>query len=222
MKTEAAPSDRTRVHRLAQRAAYDRATIHAILDEAMICHVGLVHAEQPIVIPTIHWRVADELFIHGSAASRMLEHGGDGAPLCVTVSLVDGLVFARSAFHHSMNYRSVVILDGARQSLCPRSRRARALTERSGAQGNSRVGPADRRGLGQSAQRRTQRRRSGSRHSGLDGGRSSPARGAAAPSCRAAVAWASAAGVGLSFRCWMKPSRRSVLNSLGNDHVGRR
>ncbi|MES1176711.1 MAG: pyridoxamine 5'-phosphate oxidase family protein [Myxococcales bacterium] len=113
MKREA-PSDRTRVRRLPQRAAYDRATIHAILDEAMVCHVGLVHAEQAIVIPTIHWRVGDELFLHGSAASRMLEHGGEGAPLCATVTLVDGLVFARSAFHHSMNYRSVVILGRAR------------------------------------------------------------------------------------------------------------
>jgi uncharacterized protein len=113
MKREA-PSDRTRVRRLPQRAAYDRATIHAILDEAMVCHVGLVHAEQPIVIPTIHWRVGDELFVHGSAASRLLEHGGQGAPLCATVTLVDGLVFARSAFHHSMNYRSVVILGRAR------------------------------------------------------------------------------------------------------------
>jgi nitroimidazol reductase NimA-like FMN-containing flavoprotein (pyridoxamine 5'-phosphate oxidase superfamily) len=111
---EKAPSERTRVRRIPQRAAYDRATVHAILDEAMTCHVGLSNGEQPIVIPTIHWRVGDELFLHGSAASRMLEHGGDGAPLCVTVSLIDGLVFARSAFHHSMNYRSVVILGRAR------------------------------------------------------------------------------------------------------------
>ncbi|MET0793239.1 MAG: pyridoxamine 5'-phosphate oxidase family protein [Polyangiaceae bacterium] len=114
MKRDSAPSDRTRVRRLPQRAAYDHAVIHAILDEAVSCHVGLVHAEQPIVIPTIHWRLGDELFLHGSAASRMLEHGGDGAALCVTVTLVDGLVFARSAFHHSMNYRSVVLLGRAR------------------------------------------------------------------------------------------------------------
>lgn len=97
-----------------QRAAYDRSVIDAILDEALSCHVGLLHAEQPIVIPTIHWRVGDELFVHGSAASRMLEQGGAGAPLCVTVTLVDGLVFARSAFHHSLNYRSVVLLGRAR------------------------------------------------------------------------------------------------------------
>jgi nitroimidazol reductase NimA-like FMN-containing flavoprotein (pyridoxamine 5'-phosphate oxidase superfamily) len=118
MKTEA-PTAQTRVRRLPQRAAYDRETIHAILDEAIHCHVGFLHAGQPVVIPTIHWRVGDELFVHGSAASRMLEHGADGAPLCVTVTLVDGLVFARSAFHHSLNYRSVVVFG-----------RARAVTER--------------------------------------------------------------------------------------------
>jgi nitroimidazol reductase NimA-like FMN-containing flavoprotein (pyridoxamine 5'-phosphate oxidase superfamily) len=113
MKREA-PSDRTRVRRLPQRAVYDRETIHAILDEAVHCHLGVLHAEQPIVIPTIHWRVGEELFLHGSAASRLLEQGADGAALCATVTLVDGLVFARSAFHHSMNYRSVVVFGRAR------------------------------------------------------------------------------------------------------------
>jgi uncharacterized protein len=78
MKPSNAPSNRTRVRRLPQRAAYDRAVIDAILDEALSCHVGLVHAGEPIVIPTIHWRVGDELFVHGSAASRMLERGGEG------------------------------------------------------------------------------------------------------------------------------------------------
>ncbi|HET7541152.1 MAG TPA: pyridoxamine 5'-phosphate oxidase family protein [Polyangiaceae bacterium] len=107
-------SERTRVRRVPQRGVYDRATIDAILDEALICHVGFASEAQPFVIPTIHVRIGDELFIHGSAASRMIEHGGGGAPLCVTVTLVDGLVFARSAFHHSMNYRSVVILGQAR------------------------------------------------------------------------------------------------------------
>ena len=109
-----APSERTRVRRVPNRAHYDRSVIDAVLDEALICHVGLVSHDQPIVIPTIHLRIGDELFIHGSAASRMIEQGGGGAPLCVTVTLVDGLVFARSAFHHSMNYRSVVILGQAR------------------------------------------------------------------------------------------------------------
>jgi hypothetical protein len=114
MSTSTAPSDRTRVRRLPQRAAYDRSIIDAILDEALSCHVGLAMGEQPFVVPTIHWRIGDELYLHGSAASRMLEHGGGSAPLCVTVTLVDGLVLARSAFHHSMNYRSVVLLAEAR------------------------------------------------------------------------------------------------------------
>jgi nitroimidazol reductase NimA-like FMN-containing flavoprotein (pyridoxamine 5'-phosphate oxidase superfamily) len=102
------------VRRVPQRAAYDRPVIDAILDEALICHVGLVSGDQPFVLPTIHLRLGDELFIHGSAASRMLEHAGLGARLCVTITLVDGIVLARSAFHHSMNYRSVVILGQAR------------------------------------------------------------------------------------------------------------
>jgi uncharacterized protein len=114
MSKRNAPSERTRVRRIPARGNYDTAQVHAILDEALICHVGLVSEEQPFVIPTIHLRLGDELFIHGSAASRMLEHGGEGAPLCVTVTLVDGVVLARSAFHHSMNYRSVLILARAR------------------------------------------------------------------------------------------------------------
>ena len=114
MSKSNAPSDRTRVRRVPLRGVYDRAVIDAILDEALICHLGLVGDNQPFVIPTIHLRIGDELFIHGSAASRMLEQGGSGARLCVTVTLVDGIVLARSAFHHSMNYRSVVILGEAR------------------------------------------------------------------------------------------------------------
>jgi uncharacterized protein len=110
----AAASERTRVRRVPQRAHYDRAAIDAILDEALICHVGLVTDAQPFVIPTIHFRIGDELYIHGSAASRMIEHGVSRAALCITVTLVDGVVLARSAFHHSMNYRSVVILGQAR------------------------------------------------------------------------------------------------------------
>lgn len=114
MKPSLAPSDRTRVRRLPARAAYDRSQIDAILDEALTCHVGFVKDGAPFVIPTIHWRTGDELFIHGSAASRMIEQGGSGAELCVTVTLIDGVVLARSAFHHSMNYRSVVIFGKAR------------------------------------------------------------------------------------------------------------
>jgi len=110
----AAASERTRVRRLPQRAAYERSAIDSILDEALVCHVGLVSDGQPFVIPTIHLRIGDELYIHGAAKSRMSEYGASGAPLCITVTLVDGVVLARSAFHHSMNYRSVVILGHAR------------------------------------------------------------------------------------------------------------
>lgn len=103
------PSGRTRVRRLPDRARYDRGTVDAILDEALVCHLGFVDDGQPIVIPTIHARVGDDLYVHGSAASRALRTAV-GSPVCLTVTLVDGLVLARSAFHHSMNYRSVVVL----------------------------------------------------------------------------------------------------------------
>ncbi len=107
-------TDRTRVRRLPKRADYELATIHAILDEALICHVGFVVEGAPVVIPTIHWRDGDQLYLHGSAASRMLRSLRDGVDACVTVTLLDGLVLARSAFHHSMNYRSVVVYGRAR------------------------------------------------------------------------------------------------------------
>ena len=107
---ETSPTPRTRVRRLPNRAVYDRTAIHAILDEALVCHIGFVHEGQPFVLPTTYARVGDALFVHGSAASRMLRGLGDGIPVCITVTLLDGLVLARSAFHHSMNYRSVVIL----------------------------------------------------------------------------------------------------------------
>jgi nitroimidazol reductase NimA-like FMN-containing flavoprotein (pyridoxamine 5'-phosphate oxidase superfamily) len=98
------------VNRLPARGVYDRTAIHRILDEALICHVGLVEDGQPFVIPTIHTRIDDRLYLHGSRASRMLNHAAAGNPVCITVTIVDGLVLARSAFHHSMNYRSVVVL----------------------------------------------------------------------------------------------------------------
>jgi nitroimidazol reductase NimA-like FMN-containing flavoprotein (pyridoxamine 5'-phosphate oxidase superfamily) len=101
------------VKRLPKRGNYDRETINAILDEGFICHVGFVIDEQPYVIPTGYARVGDDLYIHGSAASRMLRNLSQGINVCVTVTLIDGLVLARSAFHHSMNYRSVVILGNA-------------------------------------------------------------------------------------------------------------
>jgi nitroimidazol reductase NimA-like FMN-containing flavoprotein (pyridoxamine 5'-phosphate oxidase superfamily) len=108
-------TERTRVRRLAERGHYETETIHAILDEALICHVGFVVDNQPVVIPTIHWRDGDMLYFHGSAASRMLRSLRDGVDACVTVTLLDGLVLARSAFHHSMNYRSVVVFGKARE-----------------------------------------------------------------------------------------------------------
>jgi nitroimidazol reductase NimA-like FMN-containing flavoprotein (pyridoxamine 5'-phosphate oxidase superfamily) len=92
---------------------YDQATIYAILDEALICHVGFVVDGQPFVIPTIHVRIGETLFFHGSPGSRMLKELASGIEVCVTVTLVDGLVLARSAFHHSMNYRSVVLFGTA-------------------------------------------------------------------------------------------------------------
>ena len=104
---------RTKVKRLPDRGRYDRETINAILDEGFICHVGFVADEQPYVIPTGYARVGDDLYIHGSAASRMLRNLSQGIKVCVTVTLIDGLVLARSAFHHSINYRSVVILGNA-------------------------------------------------------------------------------------------------------------
>jgi nitroimidazol reductase NimA-like FMN-containing flavoprotein (pyridoxamine 5'-phosphate oxidase superfamily) len=107
------PSPRVRVRRLPKRAAYDRATINAILDEALVCHLGFVHDGQPFVLPTLHARIGDRLYVHGSSASRMLGKLAEGAPACVTVTLIDGLVLARSAFHHSVNYRSVVLLGTA-------------------------------------------------------------------------------------------------------------
>lgn len=112
--TATAPSERSRVRRAPKRADYDRETIDAILDEALVAHLGFVADGQPYVIPTLHARVGDEVLIHGSSASRMVRALGSGVPACLTVTLIDGLVLARSAFHHSMNYRSVVVLGEAR------------------------------------------------------------------------------------------------------------
>ena len=103
------PSERATVKRLPKRAAYDRATIDAILDEGLICHVGLALDGQPTVVPMIHVRVGAKVYLHGSPASRTLRAIAQGAEACLTVTLLDGLVLARSAFHHSMNYRSVVL-----------------------------------------------------------------------------------------------------------------
>jgi nitroimidazol reductase NimA-like FMN-containing flavoprotein (pyridoxamine 5'-phosphate oxidase superfamily) len=105
-----APTTRSRVRRAPKRAEYDRATVAAILDAGLICHVGFVADGQPYVIPTLHARVGDVVYLHGSTASRMVRTLAAGAPACLTVTHVDGLVLARSAFHHSMNYRSAVVL----------------------------------------------------------------------------------------------------------------
>lgn len=108
------PSSRTRLVREPDRAVYDRVAAYEILDEGFICHVGFVVEGQPFVIPTGYGRVGDRLYIHGSAASRMLKNLDQGIAVCVTVTLLDGLVLARSIFNHSMNYRSVVVLGTAR------------------------------------------------------------------------------------------------------------
>jgi uncharacterized protein len=107
------PTARTRVVREAHRGVYERAAAYQILDEGFICHVGFVVDGQPFVIPTAYGRSADNLYIHGSAASRMLRNLGKGVPVCLTVTLLEGLVLARSIFNHSMNYRSVVVLGAA-------------------------------------------------------------------------------------------------------------
>ena len=107
------PTERTRVVREPHRGAYDRETIYKILDEGFVCHVGFATDGQPFVIPTLYARVGDAIYFHGSAASRMLRGAATGVAVCVTVTLTDGFVLARSVFNHSMNYRSVVALGRA-------------------------------------------------------------------------------------------------------------
>ena len=108
-----APSTRTRVKRIHDLGAYDRSTIDAILDAALVCHLGFEREGQPFVIPTLHARIGDLLYVHGSSASRTVRALGEGIPACVTVTLLDGIVLARSVFEHSINYRSVVVLGTA-------------------------------------------------------------------------------------------------------------
>ena len=126
------PSERTQVHRLPDRGVYDPDAIHAILDEALFCHVAYVQEGSPRVIPTIHARIDDTLYIHGSNASRTLRASkAAGAEVAIEVTLLDGLVLARSAFHHSMNYRSVVVYGHVREVIDPDEKWAaqRALVE---------------------------------------------------------------------------------------------
>ncbi len=106
-------TDRTTLKRLPKRGSYDREVVYAILDEGFICHVGFVAAGKPVVIPTGYARLDDRLLVHGSQASRMLRSLRTGIDVCVGITLIDGLVLARSAFHHSMNYRSVVVFGQA-------------------------------------------------------------------------------------------------------------
>ena len=125
-------SARTKVRRAPARGVYDRAAIDAILDEALVAHVGFVQGGQPYVIPTLQARIGDTVYIHGSSASRAIRNLGSGIPACLTVTLLDGLVLARSAFHHSINYRSVVVLGSCTPVEGPEEREAalHAFTER--------------------------------------------------------------------------------------------
>ncbi|MET0753878.1 MAG: pyridoxamine 5'-phosphate oxidase family protein [Pyrinomonadaceae bacterium] len=108
------PTEKTKIKRLPKRGNFERASVYKILDEGFVCHVGFAVDEQPFVLPTAYARIDDRLLIHGSAASRMMKAMASEIDICVTVTLVDGLVLARSAFHHSMNYRSVVVFGKAK------------------------------------------------------------------------------------------------------------
>jgi nitroimidazol reductase NimA-like FMN-containing flavoprotein (pyridoxamine 5'-phosphate oxidase superfamily) len=116
------PTERTAVRRLPRRGSYDRGVLNAILDEGLVCHVGFAAGGQPYVVPTTYGRVGDVVYVHGSAASRMLKELRGGIPVCLTVTLLDGLVLARSAFHHSMNYRSAMLLGTAQEVADPEER----------------------------------------------------------------------------------------------------
>ena len=115
----AAPSERVRVRRLHEKASYQRDAVHAILDEALVAHLGFAHEGQPFVIPTLHARIGKDVYVHGSSASRTLRALGGALPACLTVTLLDGVVLARSVFEMSANYRSVVILGEATAVTAP-------------------------------------------------------------------------------------------------------
>ena len=127
-------TDRTRLRRKPQRGSHDRAVVDAILDEALICHVGFVTERGPFVIPTLHARIGDQLYIHGAVANHALRSLSAGIEVCVTVTLVDALVLARTAFHHSMNYRSVMLFGRAVEATDPTTKLAAlaALVDRVG------------------------------------------------------------------------------------------
>lgn len=111
--TSFTPTDRTKVRRKPDRANYDRDTIYAILDQAFVCHVGFIADGMPVVVPTNYVRVGDKLYLHGSTASRLMKTLGSGAPFCLSVTLLDGIVFSPTATGHSVNYRSVVVMGKA-------------------------------------------------------------------------------------------------------------
>ena len=122
------PSDRTRLRRKPARGHHDRATIDAILDEALVCHVAFAAPHGPMVVPTTHVRVDDRLYVHGSAASAMLRTLAGGVDVAVAVTLLDGLVLAKTAFHHSVNYRSVIVFARANLVEDPHAKRAALLS----------------------------------------------------------------------------------------------
>ena len=107
-------TDLNKIHRLPKRGHYDRETIYGILDATILCHVGFVQDGQPFVIPTNYARQGDTLFLHGATTSRLIRHVGEGGPVCISVAILDGLVLAKSAFHHSVNYRSAVVFGRGR------------------------------------------------------------------------------------------------------------
>lgn len=131
-REHAPPSSRTRVRRLPERGRYDREAIDGVLDAGLVAHLGFVVEGQPFVIPTLHARIGDHVLVHGSAASRTLRTLAEGFPACLTVTLLDGIVLARSVFEHSLNYRSVVVLGTATPVVEPEEKRAalEAFTEK--------------------------------------------------------------------------------------------
>ena len=131
VQSRARPIERTRLRRLPKRGSHDSAEVHRILDAAFLAHLGFQVKGQPFVVPTLFGRDGDKLYLHGSAASRTLRELGGGIPACVTVTLVDGLVLARSAFHHSMNYRSVMAFGTARriEDAAEKNRALRVISE---------------------------------------------------------------------------------------------
>lgn len=125
--TDLGPGPWTRVRRMADRGRYDRATVHGVLDEGRVCHLGLVVDGRAVVVPTVYGRVGDTLYVHGAPANHALRQAAANEHVCVTVSLVDGLVLARSAFHHSVNYRSVMAF-GVADEVVDTAEKRRALT----------------------------------------------------------------------------------------------